>query len=74
VRRIAEVLALSWAPAELRPYYSPIGRPSIHPVLMIRMLIIGFVFEDRQRRSLADDDGRGLSPDWHSSRAGHPYD
>ena len=41
VRQIAAVLDLSWVHAELRPYYSRIGRPSIDPVLMIRMLIIG---------------------------------
>ena len=35
VRRIAEVLDLSWVRAELAPCYSPVGRPSIDPVLMI---------------------------------------
>jgi hypothetical protein len=33
--------------AELVPHYSPIGRPSIDPVLMIRMLIVGYVFAIR---------------------------
>ena len=28
---------------ELAPYYSHTGRPSIDPVLMIRMLIVGYV-------------------------------
>jgi hypothetical protein len=37
VREIAGVLDLSWVHAELAPYYSPLGRPSINPVLMIRM-------------------------------------
>ncbi len=40
-RAIAAVLDLSWVRAELAPYYSSIGRPSIDPVLMIRMLIVG---------------------------------
>ena len=44
VREICAVLDLSWVHAELAPYYSPIGRPSIDPVLMIRMLIVGYVF------------------------------
>ena len=34
-RKIASVLDLSWVHAELTPHYSPIGRPSIDPVLMI---------------------------------------
>src|SRR5215472_10667826 len=41
VRQIGAVLNLSWVYAELAPYYSAIGRPSIDPVLMIRMLISG---------------------------------
>ena len=37
---------------ELAPYYSTIGGPSIDPVLMIRMLIIGYVFAIRSERQL----------------------
>jgi len=37
---------------ELAPYYSPVGRPSIDPVLMIRMLILGYVFAVRSERLL----------------------
>ena len=33
----------SWAHAELAPYYSHLGRPSIDPVLMLQMLIVGYV-------------------------------
>ena len=52
VREIAAVLDLSWVHAELAPYYPPLGRPSIDPVLMIRMLIIGYVFAIRSERLL----------------------
>jgi transposase len=52
VRRIADVLDLSWVHRELAPYYPKIGRPSIDPVLMIRMLIIGYVFAVRSERML----------------------
>jgi hypothetical protein len=41
--RIDAVLDLSWVHKELAPYYSHTGRPSMDPVLMIRMLIVGFV-------------------------------
>jgi hypothetical protein len=44
VREIAAVLDLSWVHSELAPYYPRLGRPSIDPVLMIRMLIVGYVF------------------------------
>ena len=39
VREIASVLDLSWVHTELGRYYSPLGRPSIDPVLIIRMLM-----------------------------------
>ena len=53
VRRIAAVLDLSWVHHELAPHYSPIGRPSIDPVLMIRMLVLGYVFAIRSERAKA---------------------
>jgi transposase len=55
VRQIASVLDLSWVHCELAPYYSKLGRPSIDPVLMIRMLIIGYVFAIRSERALCRD-------------------
>jgi hypothetical protein len=47
VRQIDGVIDLSWVHKELAPYYSDTGRPSIDPVLMIRMLIVGYVFAIR---------------------------
>ena len=44
VRGIAGVLDLSWVRSELADFYPTISRPSIDPVLMIRMLIVGYVF------------------------------
>ena len=39
VRKIDAVLDLSRVYAELAPHYPTLGRPSVDPVLMIRMLI-----------------------------------
>lgn len=52
VRQIATVLDLSWVRKELAPHYSHTGRPSIDPELMIRMLILGYVFAIRSERAL----------------------
>jgi transposase len=38
VRKINAALDLSWLRSELAPHYSLMGRPSIDPELMIRML------------------------------------
>ena len=52
VRQIDGVLDLGWVHKELAAYYSHTGRPSIDPVLMIRMLIVGYVFAIRSERRL----------------------
>ncbi len=64
VRGIAGVLDLSWVHAELAPYYSPLGRPSIDPVLMIRMLIVGYVFAIRSERLLCREVKVNLAYRW----------
>jgi len=55
VRQIDNVIDLSWVHKELAPYYSDTGRPSIDPVLMIRMLIVGYVFAIRSERRICGD-------------------
>src|SRR5215471_14384517 len=64
VREIAAVLDLSWVHSELAPYYSRLGRPSIDPVLMIRMLIVGYVFAIRSERALCRDVRVNLAYRW----------
>ena len=46
------MLDLSWVHAELADHYSNLGRPSIDPELMLRMLILGYVFGIRSERAL----------------------
>ena len=64
VRKIAAVLDLSWVHAELAPHYPNNGRPSIDPELMIRMLIIGYVFAIRSERALCRDVRVNLAYRW----------
>jgi transposase len=59
VLHIDAVLDLIWVHKELSPFYSPIRRPSIDPVLMIRMLILGMFL-----RSAAPREGSQI----HGSR------
>ena len=64
VRAIAAVLDLTWVHAKLAPYYSRFGRPSIDPVLMIRMLIVGYVFAIRSERALCREVQVNLAYRW----------
>jgi len=64
VREIAAVLDLSWVHGELAPYYSNLGRPSIDLALMIRMLILGYVFAIRSERLLCREVQVNLAYRW----------
>src|SRR6516162_6643674 len=49
---------------QLKSYYSEIGRPSIDPELMIRMLIIGYCFGLRSERRLTQEVELHLAYRW----------
>jgi transposase len=64
VREIAAVLDLSWVHCELASYYPNLGRPSIDPALMIRMLVVGYVFGIRSERALCREVAVNLAYRW----------
>jgi transposase len=64
LRRIDDFLDVSELRAKLRPYYSTIGRPSIDPALMIRMLIVGYCFGIRSERRLCEEVHLNLAYRW----------
>jgi transposase len=64
VRQIDGLLDLSWVHKELAPYYPHTGRPSIDPVLMIRMLIVGYVFAIRSERRICAEVQVNLAYRW----------
>src|SRR5205809_5177349 len=64
VRQIDCLLDLSWVHKELAPYYSHTGRPSIDPALMIRLLIVGYVFAIRSERRLCCEVQVNLAYRW----------
>ena len=64
VRQVDGVLDLAWVHKELAPYYSHTGRPSIDPVLMIRMLIVGYLFAIRSERRLCAEVQVNLAYRW----------
>src|SRR5437762_2429769 len=64
VCKLAAVIDLSWVHAELAPHYPNNGRPSIDPELMIRMLIVGYVFAIRSERALCRDVQVNLAYRW----------
>ena len=49
---------------KLAPFYSEIGRPSIDPELMIRMLIVGYCYGIRSERKLCEEVELHLAYRW----------
>ncbi len=64
LRRIDAVLDLSWLRAELSPFYSHTGCPSIDPELMIRMLLVGYCHSIRSERRLCQEVELNLAYRW----------
>jgi transposase len=64
VREIAALLDLNWVYAELAPPYPTLGRPSIDPVLMVRMLTVGSAFAIGSERALCREVQVNLAYRW----------
>ena len=64
VRKIAAVLDLSWIHETLEAHYSNTGRPSIDPELILRMLMLGYIFAIRSERQLVREVQVNLAYRW----------
>jgi transposase len=64
LRSIDRFVELDGLRRELAPYYSAIGRPSVDPELMIRMLIVGYCFGIRSERRLCEEVHLSLAYRW----------
>ncbi len=66
LRRINPIVARILADLrdKLQPFYSEIGRPSIDPELMLRMLIVGYCYGIRSERKLCEEVELHLAYRW----------
>jgi len=64
LRRVDQLLDLASVIAELKPYYASTGRPSIAPELMLRMLLIGYLYGIRSERRLVEEVRLNLAYRW----------
>src|SRR5439155_1237944 len=55
---------MAYLSEKLAPFYSDIGRPSIDPELMIRMLIVGYCYGIRSERQLCEEVELHLAYRW----------
>jgi transposase len=64
LRSVDRFVELDGLRQELAPYYSAIGRPSVDPELMIRMLIVGYCYGIRSERRLCEEVHLNLAYRW----------
>jgi transposase len=64
LRKIDRFVDLSDIRPHLEPHYSKVGRPSIDPELMIRMLLVGYCYGIRSERRLCDEVHLNLAYRW----------
>ena len=64
LRAIDRFVELDGLRQELAPFYSEIGRPSVDPELLIRMLIVGYCFGIRSERRLCEEVHLNLAYRW----------
>ena len=64
LRRVDRFLELGDIRARLRPFYSHLGRPSVDPELIVRMLLIGYLTGIRSERRLCEEVHLNLAHRW----------
>ncbi len=64
VRKLDALLDFEVIRDQLEPFYSEIGRPSVDPELMIRMLLIGYCYSIRSERKLCEEVRFNLAYKW----------
>ncbi len=64
LRSIDRFVDLSEVRRDLTPFYSSMGRPSVDPELMIRMLIVGYCYGVRSERRLCEEVHLNLAYRW----------
>lgn len=63
--KLDEILSLEWIRQRTRSYYSHTGKPSIDPVVLIKMLLVGYLYDIRSERRLVEEVRLNLAYRWY---------
>lgn len=66
LRKLEKVLDLNWIRKATREYYSHTGKPSVDPVVLVKMLLIGYLYDIRSERRLAEEMSLNLAYRWYT--------
>jgi transposase len=65
VRRLAEVLDLSWIRSARATQYSETGRPSVDPQVVVKLLLLGYLYNISSERQLMREVQVNLAYRWY---------
>jgi transposase len=65
LKRIEKVISFEFVRDKTKTYYSHTGKPSIDPVVLIKMLLIGYLFDIRSERRLIEEITLNLAYRWY---------
>ena len=55
LRRIDTMISFDFIYEIFAPYYPPVGQPSVDPVSMFKMLLVGYLYGIKSERRLAEE-------------------
>ncbi len=55
LRKLNRAISLEWVREETKSRYSHTGRPSVDPVVLVKMLLIGYLYDIRSERRLVEE-------------------
>ena len=65
LRRFDTLISLNFLHEETRRYYSHTGQPSVDPVVLFKMMLLGYLFGIPSERKLADEMRVNLAFRWY---------
>lgn len=63
--KLDRAISFDWVRERTRSYYSHTGKPSIDPVVLVKMLLIGYLYGITSERRLADEIHYNLAYRWY---------
>lgn len=65
LKRLERLVSFNFVRDITRDYYSHTGKPSIDPVVLVKMLLIGYLFDIRSERKLTEEISLNLAYRWY---------
>ena len=65
LKRIDNVISFEFVRDKTKSYYSNTGKPSIDLIVLVKMLLIGYLFDIRSERKLVEEVSLNLAYRWY---------